>query len=70
MVEGICPHSSSGSDYDPTAGKSSARQAYWLFRSHLPRQSGIVAVVHWIAKGAIVPWDSKNQFYAFFRFLD
>src|SRR5215831_13387100 len=29
----------------------------------------ICAVGHWIAKGAVVPWDSKNQFYAFFRFL-
>jgi hypothetical protein len=29
----------------------------------------IYAVGHWIAKGAVVPWDSKNQFYAFFRFL-
>jgi hypothetical protein len=29
----------------------------------------IGAVGHWIVKGAVVPWDSKNQFYAFFRFL-
>jgi hypothetical protein len=29
----------------------------------------ICAVGHWIAKRAVVPWDSKNQFYAFFRFL-
>lgn len=29
----------------------------------------ICAAGHWIAKGAVVPWDSKNQFYAFFRFL-
>jgi hypothetical protein len=29
----------------------------------------VCAVSHWIAKGAVVPWDSKNQFYAFFRFL-
>lgn len=29
----------------------------------------IAAVAHWIARGAVVPWDSKNQFYAFFRFL-
>jgi hypothetical protein len=29
----------------------------------------ICAVGRWIAKGAVVPWDSKNQFYAFFRFL-
>lgn len=29
----------------------------------------IVAVAHWIGKDAVIPWDSKNQFYAFFRFL-
>jgi len=28
-----------------------------------------VAILHWIVKDAVVPWDSKNQFYAFFRFL-
>ena len=29
----------------------------------------VIAVVHWTLKDAVVPWDSKNQFYAFFRFL-
>jgi hypothetical protein len=29
----------------------------------------VVAILQWIAKDAVVPWDSKNQFYAFFRFL-
>jgi len=29
----------------------------------------LAAASRWIAKGAVVPWDSKNQFYAFFRFL-
>ena len=29
----------------------------------------VAAIAHWIAKGAVIPWDSKNQFYAFFRFL-
>ncbi len=29
----------------------------------------IVAIAHWIGKDAVIPWDSKNQFYAFFRFL-
>src|SRR5262249_10535110 len=28
----------------------------------------LCAAGRWIAKGAVVPWDSKNQFYAFFRF--
>src|SRR5258708_34159397 len=29
----------------------------------------ICAVGHWITKGPVVPWDSKNQFYASFPFL-
>ena len=29
----------------------------------------LAAVSHWIIRDAVVPWDSKNQFYAFFRFL-
>jgi hypothetical protein len=27
------------------------------------------AVSRWIGSDSVVPWDSKNQFYAFFRFL-
>jgi hypothetical protein len=27
------------------------------------------AAGRWVVKDAVVPWDSKNQFYAFFRFL-
>ena len=29
----------------------------------------LLAVSRWIIKDSVVPWDSKNQFYAFFRFL-
>ncbi len=29
----------------------------------------LVAVARWILTDTVVPWDSKNQFYAFFRFL-
>lgn len=29
----------------------------------------IIAIAKWVGKDAVVPWDSKNQFYAFFRFL-
>ena len=29
----------------------------------------LIAASRWIATGTVVPWDSKNQFYAFFRFL-
>ena len=29
----------------------------------------VISAIHWTVKDAVVPWDSKNQFYAFFRFL-
>ncbi len=29
----------------------------------------LVAVARWYVDDSVVPWDSKNQFYAFFRFL-
>lgn len=29
----------------------------------------LVAASHWILTDTVVPWDAKNQFYAFFRFL-
>src|SRR3954454_21533326 len=29
----------------------------------------LVAGSRWIVTDTVVPWDSKNQFYAFFRFL-
>lgn len=29
----------------------------------------LLAMSRWIVADAVVPWDSKNQFYAFFRFL-
>lgn len=29
----------------------------------------LIAAATWIASDSVVPWDSKNQFYAFFRFL-
>jgi hypothetical protein len=29
----------------------------------------VLAMAQWIAGDLVVPWDSKNQFYAFFRFL-
>src|SRR6185436_14495150 len=29
----------------------------------------LVAACRWIVTDRVVPWDSKNQFYAFFRFL-
>src|SRR5499427_6504417 len=29
----------------------------------------LLAASRWIVTDTVVPWDSKNQFYAFFRFL-
>ncbi len=29
----------------------------------------LIAVARWYLDDSVVPWDSKNQFYAFFRFL-
>jgi hypothetical protein len=29
----------------------------------------LFAASRWITTGSVVPWDAKNQFYAFFRFL-
>src|SRR5207244_5315778 len=29
----------------------------------------VIAASRWILTDTVVPWDSKNQFYAFFRFL-
>jgi hypothetical protein len=29
----------------------------------------LVAASRWIVTDTVVPWNSKNQFYAFFRFL-
>ena len=29
----------------------------------------LAAAMRWIVTDTVVPWDSKNQFYAFFRFL-
>jgi hypothetical protein len=46
-----------------------------IARHRLAVASGLVATVwlaavsRWIVGDSVVPWDSKNQFYAFFRFL-
>ena len=29
----------------------------------------LIAASRWVWTDTVVPWDSKNQFYAFFRFL-
>lgn len=46
----------------------------WTLRQTLAALAGLtvftaVALGAWFWTGAVVPWDSKNQFYPFFRFL-
>ena len=43
---------------EKTANSIGLVAAFWL-----------AAVSRWIVSDTVVPWDSKNQFYAFFRFL-
>ena len=50
------------------------RAAVWSRRTFLVCSLCLVAVAalafaRWQVAGAVVPWDSKNQFYPFFRFL-
>ncbi len=50
------------------------RAAAWSRRTFLLATLCLVAVgalafARWQIDGAVVPWDSKNQFYPFFRFL-
>ena len=50
------------------------RAAAWSRRTFLVGALCLVAVAalafaRWQVDGAVVPWDSKNQFYPFFRFL-
>ena len=54
--------------------KDSARRAPWSRAETLACVGGLTlfAVLYasvWKATGSVVPWDSKNQFYAVFRFL-
>jgi hypothetical protein len=48
---------------------------HWKLAGPLTISIGFVTVVwlaavsRWIVRDAVVPWDSKNQFYVFFRFL-
>jgi hypothetical protein len=43
-------------------------KAFWLAALGLIVFYGL-ALASWLASGAVVPWDSKNHFYAMFRFL-
>jgi hypothetical protein len=52
--------------FDRLRGK---RADYLAVSAGLVMAVWLTAASRWIIKDAVVPWDSKNQFYAFFRFL-
>ncbi len=59
---------------DRTRVATRLRAAVWSRRTFLVASLCLVAVAalaftRWQVAGAVVPWDSKNQFYPFFRFL-
>jgi hypothetical protein len=41
----------------------------WTIASLLIGVVWLVAMSRWVLTDSVVPWDSKNQFYAFYRFL-
>src|SRR5262245_2564700 len=49
-----------------TRGESATRL---LVASGMTTAVWLAAASRWFMSDAVVPWDSKNQFYAFYRFL-
>src|SRR5215475_2591895 len=56
-----------GVPHDESARAPSARQL--IAACGLISSIWLLAASRWILTDTVVPWDSKNQFYAFFRFL-
>src|SRR6266699_2638371 len=56
-----------GAPFVETARAPSARQL--VAACGLITGLWLLAASRWIVTDTVVPWDSKNQFYAFFRFL-
>jgi hypothetical protein len=52
-----------------TSQGNKARTGELLVSIGLVAAVWLAAASRWIVADAVVPWDSKNQFYAFFRFL-
>jgi hypothetical protein len=50
------------------AGEDWTPRALWLASLSLTIFYGL-ALASWLVAGTVVPWDSKNHFYAMFRFL-
>jgi hypothetical protein len=55
---GIAPRFHASGNLSALAASCAIVVALWLF-----------AIWRWVASDTVVPWDSKNQSYAFFRFL-
>src|SRR4051812_42438890 len=59
----------------PVTGTQTNRSADDFAPTRLLAASGIVTAVwaaaasRWLLTDSVVPWDSKNQFYTFYRFL-
>lgn len=49
-------------------GKQATRDRIWPVLLAVTVVAG-VAALRWLLSDSVVPWDSKNQFHAFFRFL-
>jgi hypothetical protein len=58
-----------------SAGGEDTRSQEWASRRDLALVVAAIAAIwaiaasRWIVTDTVVPWDAKNQFYAFFRFL-
>ena len=71
MPEGACvldtapDHLSSG----PRARSAGSLRTAWRSSSLAIAAIWLLAASRWIVTDTVVPWDAKNQFYAFFRFL-
>lgn len=53
----------------PTDGRAANLRARLFISSGIVAAIWFAAACRWAVTDSVVPWDSKNQFYAFFRFL-
>ena len=64
------PANDRGDPARPCAGPAAIEHAHaFLAAATAVAAIWSVAAATWIVADTVVPWDSKNQFYAFFRFL-
>lgn len=60
-----------GADFAPRLRASKNRPAFTALAAScaIIVALWLIALWRWIAIDSVVPWDSKNQSYAFFRFI-